>query len=404
MPRRRCFVIMPFGEKSDASGQKIDFDTVYEHIIKPSIEDLDQELDIECVRCDEINQSGWVQSQMIERIYLDDVAVVDISTLNPNVFYELGVRHALRASVTVLIRKKGTSLPFNIQDLKAIDYDLDLQSADEAKKKIKEFIRNGLKDSQTDSLVHQVLPLRIGRPESSVIKYTEHFPYSLVDNPDKVIYITTGDLKNIRGIDIWVNSENTNMQMARFYDRSISSIIRYLGAEKDQLGLVVNDIIADELARIVGAQHSVPHYKVIPTTAGHLSKTHSVKRIFHAASVVGEIGRGYTPLRGVAECITNALAEADNPEYASDGLTSILFPLMGAGTARGDLRDIVSPLINAAIDYLRANRQCQIRCVHFLVLTDDELAACRRVLDGNPAVKTQKNRARRGKKGEKGKG
>jgi len=38
----------------------------------------------------------------------------------------------------------------------------------------------------------------------------------------------TGDIQNIKEIDVWVNSENTNMQMARHFERSISAIIRYL--------------------------------------------------------------------------------------------------------------------------------------------------------------------------------
>lgn len=314
--------------------------------------------------------------------------MVDITTLNPNVFYELGVRHALRASVTVLIRKKDTKLPFNIQGLNAIDYDPeDMESVEEAKKKIGEFVRNGLQASKGDSLVHEVLPLRIGTFPRAIHE-AEQFSYTLIDNGEKGICITTGDIQTIKGVDIWVNSENTNMQMARFYDRSVSSIIRYLGAEKDQAGVVVKDSIADALAEIVGAKHTVPPATVIATIAGELSKTHAVKRIFHAASVVGEIGRGYAPIQNIADCVTNALVKADSRQLESAGLTSILFPLMGTGTARGDLRGIVAPLIKAAIQFLRTNGNSRIRRVHFLAFTEDELATCRSVLDSSPAVRS----------------
>lgn len=51
---------------------------------------------------------------MFEQIAMDDIAIVDITTLNPNVFYELGIRHALRKGVTVLMKKVGSSIPFNI--------------------------------------------------------------------------------------------------------------------------------------------------------------------------------------------------------------------------------------------------------------------------------------------------
>lgn len=383
MPKK-CFVIMPFGEKPDVGGRLLDFDKVYKYLIKPPI----VAMGIECIRCDEIGKPGWVHSEMIGHIYEDDIAVVDITTLNPNVFYELGVRHALRASVTVLIRKKDTKLPFNIQGLRAIEYDPeDLESVEETKTKIQEFVRNGLQALKGDSLVHEVLGLRIGTLPR-IIDETRHISYSLIDNPEKSIYITTGDLQKIKGIDIWVSSENTNMQMARFYDFSVSSIIRYLGAEKNQAGLVVSDCIADALRQIVGDQHAVPPATVIETTAGQLSKSHGVKMIFHVASVVGGIGRGYVPIQNISDCVTNALAKVDSEELESAGLTSILFPLMGTGTARGDLSDIVAPLINAAIEYLRANRDSHVHQVHFAAFTEIELSACLSVLDRSHAVRS----------------
>ncbi len=375
---------MPFGEKPDVGGRPLDFDKVYKYLIKPPV----VALGIECLRCDEIDKPGWIHAEMITHIHEADVAIVDITTLNANVFYELGVRHALRASVTVLMRKRGTKLPFNIQDLNVIEYDPeDLESVEETKTKIRDFIRNGLQASNGDSLVHQVLPLRIGTAPK-VINERKDFVYSLVDKPEKCICITTGDLRRIRNIDVWVSSENTNMEMARWYDRSVSSIIRYLGAEKNEAGVPIKDIVADALEEIVGKHYTVPPATVIATTSGELSKTHSVKRVFHAASVAGEIGRGYAPIQNISDCVTNALIKADSPELESAGLTSILFPLMGTGTARGQLKDIVTPLINAAIEFLRTNPNSRIQRIHFMAFTEDERDACLGVLGASNAVKS----------------
>ena len=96
---KECFVIMPFGEKADAEGKVIDLDVIYNFIIKNAVEGMG----LKCVRCDEI-AVRWIHSKMFEHIYSSEVAVVDITTLNPNVFYELGVRHALAESVTVFLR------------------------------------------------------------------------------------------------------------------------------------------------------------------------------------------------------------------------------------------------------------------------------------------------------------
>ena len=99
----RCFVIMPFGEKRDADGKAIDFDAIYDELIAPAVSGPAFRAAggpaIESVRCDRIDQAGWVHRQMIEAIHGSEVVVVYLSTLNPNVFYELGVRHALKRRI-----------------------------------------------------------------------------------------------------------------------------------------------------------------------------------------------------------------------------------------------------------------------------------------------------------------
>ncbi len=153
---RTCFVIMPFGEKLDLdSDEVIPFDDVYEYLIK---EVAEERLGLKCIRSDEISESGWIHADMLEHIYRADIAVVDITTTNPNVFYELGVRHTFKPSGTILIRKKGTKIPFNIRGLRVIDYDLDLKGAREAQDALERFIRNSLQKRIDDSIVYHVFP------------------------------------------------------------------------------------------------------------------------------------------------------------------------------------------------------------------------------------------------------
>ena len=136
----------------------------------------------------------------------------------------------------------------------------------------------------------------------------------------------TGDIQNIKEVDVWVNSENTNMQMARHFDRSISATIRYLGAKKDRAGRVTDDFIADELREAAGGA-DVPAGIVIPTGSGELLKSHNVKKIFHAAAVVGQVGRGYTPIARNCRMYSQCLKLVDSEEMASEIIQSILFPL-----------------------------------------------------------------------------
>src|SRR4051794_5041779 len=115
---RNCFVIMPYGRKENIDGNAIDFDEIYKWIIRPAIASTG----LVSLRCDDIDLPGPIHKQMIRHIFEDQVAVVDTTTLNPNVFYELGVRHALKKGLTILLKLKGTTSPFNTAGMKCIEY------------------------------------------------------------------------------------------------------------------------------------------------------------------------------------------------------------------------------------------------------------------------------------------
>ena len=115
-----CFVLMPFGKKTDAAGRAIDFDAVYAEIIRPAI----VETGLEPIRADEEITGGIIHKPMFERLLLCPFAVADLTSANANVFYELGVRHAARPSSTVLLFAEGGRLPFDVAGLRALPYRL----------------------------------------------------------------------------------------------------------------------------------------------------------------------------------------------------------------------------------------------------------------------------------------
>ncbi|HKW35259.1 MAG TPA: TRAFs-binding domain-containing protein [Candidatus Acidoferrum sp.] len=120
MPRELCFVLMPFGKKPDASGNLVDFDAVYQQLIAPAI----KQADLDPLRADEEMTGGIIHKPMFERLMLCSYAVADLTTANPNVFYELGVRHAVRPFSTVLVFSEGGRLPFDVAPLRALPYRL----------------------------------------------------------------------------------------------------------------------------------------------------------------------------------------------------------------------------------------------------------------------------------------
>lgn len=120
--RPMLFVAMPFGIKRDPAGtHDIDFDLVYELAIKPAA----LAAGLEIMRSDEETRGGIIHRPMFERLLLSEVVVADLTTANPNVFYELGVRHCARPRSTIPIFFAESQLPFDAHMLQAIPYTLE---------------------------------------------------------------------------------------------------------------------------------------------------------------------------------------------------------------------------------------------------------------------------------------
>ncbi|MBX3617905.1 TRAFs-binding domain-containing protein [Nitrosomonas sp.] len=116
-----CFVLMPFGKKPAISGILVDFDAVYQELIAPAI----RAAGLEPLRADEEMAGGIIHKPMFERLILCEYAIADLTTANANVFYELGLRHAIRPSSTLLLFAKDTGqLPFDVAPLRSLPYDL----------------------------------------------------------------------------------------------------------------------------------------------------------------------------------------------------------------------------------------------------------------------------------------
>lgn len=118
MARPLCFVLMPFHGSHDSDGQYVDFAAVYRQLIIPAIDDAG----MSPVRADEHLVGGIFHKTMFERLVLCEFAVADLSTGNPNVYYELGVRHGLRPYSTVPVFRKDWRLPLDVAPVAALEY------------------------------------------------------------------------------------------------------------------------------------------------------------------------------------------------------------------------------------------------------------------------------------------
>lgn len=195
---------------------------------------------------------------------------------------------------------------------------------------------------------------------------------------DCLIGVIPGTIRRVRDVDVWVNSENTDMRMARYTDFSISAIIRYWGAKHDGAGQVVNDLVADELQARVGHRPLAPG-ATVTTGAGELATNNNVRFVIHVAAVQGEPGAGYRQVRNVDWCVTNVLAEVER--LATDeGVRSVLLPLLGAGEAGADVESTARVMVESVIDHLARSPDTLLHRIFLLGYSEREYAALTELL------------------------
>src|ERR1043165_4543240 len=148
----RAFIIRPFGKKND-----IDFDDVEKNLIDPAL----NQLEITGRTTMEIRRQGNIRVDMFQRLLTADLVIADISIQNANVYYELGVRHALRGKHTFMIRARGAGIktdevPFDIKTDRYLTYEGVNPSA--SVDDLVEGLRQTINSEAHDSPVFQMLP------------------------------------------------------------------------------------------------------------------------------------------------------------------------------------------------------------------------------------------------------
>lgn len=153
---KACFVIAPIGEPE--SDERRRSDQILKHIIKPAA----KECGYSATRADEISEPGIITSQVIQRIVNDPLVIADLTGRNPNVFYELAIRHALRKPLVQMIRK-GDAIPFDVAATRVVLVDHhDLDSVEAAKMEITKQIRAAEKDAaNVDTPISVALDLQL---------------------------------------------------------------------------------------------------------------------------------------------------------------------------------------------------------------------------------------------------
>jgi hypothetical protein len=162
-----CFVIAPIGDK-DSDFRKHS-DKVLKHIFKKALSEK-----YDAKRADEINEPGMITSQILRAIQDFDLVVADLTFHNPNVFYELAVRHAIEKPIIHLIEPRLSKIPFDVSGFRTIEFDLtdpdSIESAVEQLKKQADQSQAG-KWGETPIRLAQIMrPRKDDSPELVLLK------------------------------------------------------------------------------------------------------------------------------------------------------------------------------------------------------------------------------------------
>ncbi len=151
-----CYVSAPFGKKTNReTGAIVDHDDVYLRGIKPAAEAAG----CDTVRADEFASGAIIQRDMLRFGISSDVFIADLGDGNPNVMYEVGVRHAARRGVAILLAPAGNRVPFNISYARVLMYEVDdsgrlrPEEVDRLLGMLRSLIQQGLAEQRNDSPV-----------------------------------------------------------------------------------------------------------------------------------------------------------------------------------------------------------------------------------------------------------
>lgn len=114
MELKDCFVIMPFSTSQTHTEKE--WTEIFEHFFKPAWNSFN----IDCYRT-KVSR-GSITKDIIEKLFIASIVFADLTDSNPNVMYELGVRHTFKKP-SVMVKTKGSKIPFDVNDYNVFEYE-----------------------------------------------------------------------------------------------------------------------------------------------------------------------------------------------------------------------------------------------------------------------------------------
>lgn len=158
-PAKKCFVITPIGDSASATRRCTD------GLLRAAIKPVLSGLGLEVTVAHELVESGSITGQIITHLLEDDLVVANLTELNPNVMYELAVRHAVRKPV-VVIAEQGTNLPFDVYAERTVFFTEDFFGLEEFKPALRSAAEKAIAESESDNPIYRVAQFKIMKEAS----------------------------------------------------------------------------------------------------------------------------------------------------------------------------------------------------------------------------------------------
>ena len=178
-PLKRCFVVTPIGRKD--SDIRRSADGLLQSAIRPVLSDLG----FEVFAAHEVSEAGSITKAVIESLLNCELVVANLTGLNPNVMYELAIRHAKRLPV-VCLAEDDTVLPFDISDERTIFYANDMKGVEELKPLLEKAVLSAMDDPEPDNPIYRVADSMLIQ-QSGEVPEAEKFLIDKIEELDRKV-------------------------------------------------------------------------------------------------------------------------------------------------------------------------------------------------------------------------